>query len=87
MPLICYERPAIRLPALGPVPVPASAPMAPTNNDFFQEYIRIFMEGVPAPTLLAVLIVPAPDVEPRDNIDRPLKPLNPKLYYSNLHIK
>ncbi len=28
---------------------------------------------------------PAPDVEARDNIDRPLKPRNPNLYYGNLH--
>ncbi len=36
---------------------------------------------------LAVPAAPAPDVETRDNTDRPLKPRNPNLYYGNLYME
>ncbi len=35
----------------------------------------------------AALAAPAPDIEARDNTNRPLKPRNPDLYYGNLHME
>ncbi len=32
-------------------------------------------------------VAPAPDVEARNNTNKPLKSWNPNLYYSNLHIE
>ncbi len=42
------------------------------------------MEKTQAPTVPAA---PAPDVEARDNTDKPLKPRNPDLYYGNSYME
>ncbi len=81
MPPVCRGRPAIRAPAPGPAPAPA--PVAPPN-DLFQEFLRTFMEKTQAPAAPAA---PAPDVEARNDTDRPLKPRNPDLYYGNSHME
>ncbi len=86
MPPVYCGRPAIGLPTPSPVPAPAPTPMAPPN-DLFQEFMRTFIEKTQAPTALVAPAAPAPDVEARDNTDRPLKSRNPDLYYSNLHME
>ena len=80
---ICCGRPAIKRPTPDPIPVsaPISAPVTPPNNDFFQKFMQTFMERAQAPAALTALSLAA---EARDNTDRPLKPQNPNLYYSNL---
>ncbi len=79
MPPVRRGKPAIGPSALGPVPAPASAPVA-LPNDLFQEFMRTCIERVrdQAPAAPA-----APAAEARDDIDRPLKPRNPDLYYGN----
>ncbi len=57
--------------------------MAPPN-DLFQEFIWTFMERTQAP---AAPTASAPDVEARNDTDRPLKSRNRNLYYGNLHIE
>ncbi len=42
------------------------------------------MERTKAPALPAT---PVPDVETRDDTDRPLKSRNPDLYYGDLHME
>ncbi len=93
MPPARRRRPAIRrptlgpkAPALGPVPVSAFAPALAPNNDLFQEFMWICIERVRAQAP-AALAAPAPDVEARDETNRPLKLWNPDLYYGNLYIE
>ncbi len=81
MPPVCRRRPAIRAPTPGPIPVPTPVALP---NDLFKEFMQIFMEKTQAP---AVPTAPAPDVEVRDNTDRPQKSRNPDLYYVNSHIQ
>lgn len=71
-------------PEIAPASVPAFAPMAPKNIDFFQEFMRIFIEKAQAPS---PLVAPTPDVEVKDNTDRSLKLRNPHLYYGNLYME
>ncbi len=93
MPPVRRERPAIRRPALGPkapalgsVPVPAPAPALALNNDLFQEFMRTCIEKVQAQASAAPA-APAPDVEAKDDTDKPLKPRNPDLYYGNSYME
>ncbi len=46
--------------------------------------MQSFIEKTQAPAAPAAL---APDVEARDETDRPLKSRNPNLYYDNLHME
>ncbi len=45
------------------------------------------MEKTQAVVALSVLAAPALDVEARNDTNKLLKPRNPDLYYSSLHIK
>ncbi len=85
MPPARRRRPAIRRPAPSPVPGPARAsvpaPVAPPN-DFFQEFMRTFIEKTQATAALAASATKA-----RNNTDRPLKPQNPDLYYGHLYME
>ncbi len=96
MPPTCCRRLALRrlapspaqsLAFLGLVPVSASIP-APTlvalPNDLFQEFIRTYIEKVRDQAPVALV---APDIEAKDNPNRPLKPRKPNLYYSNLYME
>ncbi len=82
MPPARHGRPALRRPALGPIPAPAPAP-TPAPNNLFQEFMQTCIERVRD----QASATPAPDIEARDNTDRPLKPRNPDLYYDNLHME
>ncbi len=85
MPPVCCGRPAIRAPTLGSAL--ALTPVAP-SNDFFQEFLRIFMERTQAPAAPTALAAPAaPVAEARDDTHRSLKPRNPDLYYGHLHME
>ena len=86
MPLVRRGKPAIR-PSAPSLKVrtlgftSASTPIAPSNNNLFQEFIKIFIKKIQAPAAPATL------VEVRNNADRPFKPRNSDLYYSHLHIE
>ncbi len=84
MPPARRRRPAIRAPAPGPAPAPTS--VAPPNN-FFQEFMRTCIERVKDHTPAAPVAPAVPAAEARDDTDRPLKPRNPDLYYSHLHME
>ncbi len=81
MPPVHRKRPAIRAPTLSPALAPT--PMAPPN-DLFQEFMQTFIEKTQASI---ASVAPAPNIEARDNTDRPLKPRNPNLNYGNLHME
>ena len=77
--MLLRKRPAIKYltfdPTSGPeasVPGPAPAPAPAPNNDFFQEFMRTYIERVQNQAPIA------PNAEAReDALDRPLKPRNP----------
>ncbi len=84
MPPAHCKKPPIRRPTSSLAPGPEAAPIIVPNNDFFQEFMRICIKKV-RDQALAALAASAAKV--RDDIDRLLKPLNPNLYYSYVHME
>ncbi len=90
MPPTCRGKPAIRHPAPNPTPLgpePASASTPAPNHDFFQEFIRTYIEKVRDQALATPTILIASDKEASDNTDRSFKPQNPDLYYGHLYME
>lgn len=79
------RKPAIKHLTFSPVPssvlipTPTPALIAPSNNHFFQKFIRAFLKK-------AKILVPL-FIEAKVNISRLFKLWNLDLYYCHLHIK
>ena len=73
--------PGIEVLTISSVPTIAPVPITLLNNDLCLKFLRTFIKIVYAPRASAAL------TKARDKIDRPFKPQNPDLYYSNLYIK
>ncbi len=87
MPPVRQGRPAIRRPVPGPAfpsPESALAPAPISNNDFFQKFMRIYIEKVRDYTPAAPAALAA---EAKDNTNRLLKLRNLDLYHGHLYIE
>ncbi len=83
MPPARRKKPVLRPSTLAPE-APALAFALALNNNLFQKFIQTYIERVKDQALAAPAV---PAAEVRDNVDRPLKPRNPDLYYGHLYIE
>ncbi len=86
IPSVPRRRPILRRPILAPK-APAPAPVPVPNNDLFQEFMWTCIKKVSDQALVAPAAPAVPAIEAKDNADRLLKPRNPDLYYSQLHME
>ena len=92
MPFTCFRKPTLRhlIPSFAQgstspsfeAPISTPTLIALPNNNFFQEFMQIFMEKIEVSATLAVLAAKV-----RNNTDRFLKPQNFNLYYDYLYIE